>query len=146
MIFLLICFIGHQLQVIFNRISILQICICANLAHFAQPANAHSSEPILIGGWRSRGQRWALIGRAVITSLTARQHQPAHCFTPTPGQDALCPHLIFVTFILISVSLIVVVVIIIMLNLKFKILTKPGFRISTKIQLHYHFKTSAAKY
>ena len=32
------------------------------------------------------------------------------------------------------------------LNLKFKILTKPGFRISTKIQLHYHFKTSAAKY
>ena len=25
-------------------------------------------------------------------------------------------------------------------------LTKPGFRISTKIQLHYHFKTSAAKY
>ena len=32
------------------------------------------------------------------------------------------------------------------LNLKFKILTKPGFKISTKIQLHYHFKTSAAKY
>ena len=26
------------------------------------------------------------------------------------------------------------------LNLKFKILTKPGFIISTKIQLHYHFK------
>ena len=32
------------------------------------------------------------------------------------------------------------------LNLEFKILTKPGFRISPKIQLHYHFKTSAAKY
>ena len=32
------------------------------------------------------------------------------------------------------------------LNLKFKILTKPGFRISTKIQLHYLYKTSAAKY
>ena len=90
---------------------------------------------ILIGGWRSRGQRWALIGRAVITSLTARQHQPAHCFTPTPGQDALCPHLNFI-IIIISVSLIVVVVIIIMLNLNFKILlTKPGFRISTKTQL-----------
>ena len=32
------------------------------------------------------------------------------------------------------------------LNLKFKILTKPGFRISTKIQLHYLYKTSAAKH
>ena len=32
------------------------------------------------------------------------------------------------------------------LNLKLKILTKPGFRISTKLQLHYFFKTSAAKY
>ena len=32
------------------------------------------------------------------------------------------------------------------LNLKFKILTKPSFRISTKIQLHYLYKTSAAKY
>ena len=29
---------------------------------------------------------------------------------------------------------------------KFKILTKPCFRISTKIQLHYLYKTSAAKY
>ena len=28
----------------------------------------------------------------------------------------------------------------------FKILTKPSFRISTKIQLHYLYKTSAAKY
>ena len=32
------------------------------------------------------------------------------------------------------------------LNLKFKILTKHGFRISIKIQLHYLYKTSAAKY
>jgi hypothetical protein len=32
------------------------------------------------------------------------------------------------------------------LNLEFKTLTKPGFRISTKIQLHYLYKTSAAKY
>ena len=32
------------------------------------------------------------------------------------------------------------------LNLKFKILSKPGFKISTKIQLHYLYKTSAAKY
>ena len=32
------------------------------------------------------------------------------------------------------------------LNLKFKILTKPGFRISTKIQLHHLYKTSATKY
>ena len=32
------------------------------------------------------------------------------------------------------------------LNLKFKILTKPSFRISTKIQLHNLYKTSAAKY
>ena len=32
------------------------------------------------------------------------------------------------------------------LNLKFKILTKPGFRVSTKIKLHYLYKTSAAKY
>ena len=32
------------------------------------------------------------------------------------------------------------------LNLEFKILTKPGFRISPKIQLHYLHKTSAAKY
>ena len=32
------------------------------------------------------------------------------------------------------------------LNLKFKILTKPGFRISTKIQINYLYKTSAAKY
>ena len=30
-------------------------------------------------------------------------------------------------------------------NLKFKILTKPSFRISTKIQLHNLYKTSAAK-
>ena len=32
------------------------------------------------------------------------------------------------------------------LNLKLKILTKPSFRISTKIQLHNLYKTSAAKY
>ena len=32
------------------------------------------------------------------------------------------------------------------LNLEFKILTKPSFSISTKIQLHNLFKTSAAKY
>ena len=31
------------------------------------------------------------------------------------------------------------------LNLKFKILTQPSFRISTKIQLHNLYKTSAAK-
>ena len=31
------------------------------------------------------------------------------------------------------------------LSLKFKILTKPSFRISTKIQLHNLYKTSAAK-
>ena len=31
------------------------------------------------------------------------------------------------------------------LNLKFNILTKPSFRISTKIQLHNLYKTSAAK-
>ena len=31
------------------------------------------------------------------------------------------------------------------LNLKFKILTKPGFRNSTKIQLHNFYKTSAVK-
>jgi len=31
-------------------------------------------------------------------------------------------------------------------NLKFKILTKPSFRISTKIQLHNLYKTSAVKY
>ena len=31
------------------------------------------------------------------------------------------------------------------INLKFKILTKPSFRISTKIQLHNLYKTSAAK-
>ena len=31
------------------------------------------------------------------------------------------------------------------LNLKFKVLTKPSFRISTKIQLHNLYKTSAAK-
>ena len=29
------------------------------------------------------------------------------------------------------------------LNLKFKILTKPGFRISTKIQFHYLYQTSS---
>ena len=32
------------------------------------------------------------------------------------------------------------------LNLKFKILSKPGFAISTKIQHHYLYKTSAEKY
>ena len=32
------------------------------------------------------------------------------------------------------------------LNLKFKILTKPSFRISNIIQLHNHYKTSASKY
>ena len=32
------------------------------------------------------------------------------------------------------------------LNLKFEILTKPSFRISTKIQLHNLYKTSATKY
>ena len=32
------------------------------------------------------------------------------------------------------------------LNSKFKILTTPSFRISTKIQLHNLYKTSAAKY
>ena len=31
------------------------------------------------------------------------------------------------------------------LNLKFKILTQPSFGISTKIQLHNLYKTSAAK-
>ena len=31
------------------------------------------------------------------------------------------------------------------LNLKFKILTQPSFRTSTKIQLHHLYKTSAAK-
>ena len=31
------------------------------------------------------------------------------------------------------------------INLKSKILTKPSFRISTKIQLHHLYKTSAAK-
>ena len=31
------------------------------------------------------------------------------------------------------------------INLKFKILTKPSFRISSKIQLHNLYKTSAAK-
>ena len=78
----------------------------AEEAHCAQPANAHFPPLALIGRLRSRGQSCALIGRAVITSLTARQHQPAaHCFTPTPGQDALCPHIIFphiiTTFIII---------------------------------------------
>ena len=33
-----------------------------------------------------------------------------------------------------------------LLNLKFKILSKPGFGISIKIQHHYLYKTSAAKY
>ena len=32
------------------------------------------------------------------------------------------------------------------LNLKFKILTKPSFRISTKIQLHNPYKTPAVRY
>ena len=32
------------------------------------------------------------------------------------------------------------------LNLKFKILSKPSFRISTKIQIHDLYKTSATKY
>ena len=32
------------------------------------------------------------------------------------------------------------------LKLKFKILTKPSFRISNIIQLHNHYKTSASKY
>ena len=62
-------------------------------AHCAQPANAHFPLSPLIGWGRSRGQPCALIGRAVIT---ARQHQPAHCFTPTSGQDALCPLLVII--------------------------------------------------